>query len=149
MSGIMTKWAVLAEYPVSEQDLDAAGVVSDEALVRWVDAARQAYLDGCPTLAAAGREPGVALRHRTAALPSGALLGRPADIVVTASAKEFRPASFTIAVRVRPGGGDREMPVNASCVIRLEDTATGEARELGNEIRDELIALEQSASHYN
>lgn len=149
MSGIMTKWAVLQEYQISDQDLDVAGTVSDDALARWVDAAREAYLDGCPTLLAAGREPGVALRHRTAALPGGALLGRPTDVVVTASVKEFRPASFTIAVRVRPGGGDREMPVNASCVIRLDDAATGEARELGNEIRDELIALEQSASHYN
>ncbi|MCW6010935.1 hypothetical protein K1W54_41270 [Micromonospora sp. CPCC 205371] len=145
----MTKWAVLQEHQVGERDLDAAGAVSDDALARWVDAAREAYLDGCPTLLAAGREPGVALRHRTAALPSAALLGRPEDVVVTASVKEFRPASFTIAVRVRPGGGDREMPLNASCVIRLDDTATGEARELGNEIRDELIALEQGASYYN
>jgi hypothetical protein len=31
----------------------------------------------------------------------------------------------------------------------LEDPVTGEARELGDEIRDELIALEHSAAHFN
>jgi hypothetical protein len=31
----------------------------------------------------------------------------------------------------------------------LEDPVTGEARDLGDEIRDELIALEHGAQHYN
>jgi hypothetical protein len=33
--------------------------------------------------------------------------------------------------------------------VSLEDPATGEAREIGDDIRDELIALEHAAAHYN
>jgi acyl-CoA thioesterase FadM len=139
----MSKWLVLQEYPVS------GGTVGDEAVERWVAAARQAYLDQCPVLHEAARAAGLVVRHRDGALPPGAALGHPAEVVVTATASEVRPSSFTISVRLRPIGGDREVPVNASCVIRLEDPATGEARELGTPVRDELIALEQSAQHYN
>jgi hypothetical protein len=39
--------------------------------------------------------------------------------------------------------------VNATCVMRLVDPAAGEPRELGDEVRDELIALEHAAEHYN
>jgi hypothetical protein len=114
MGGIMSKWLVLQEYPVT------GGTVSDEAVERWVAAARQAYLAQCPVL------------HETA---------RAAEVVVTATASEVRPRSFTIAVRLRPVGGDRETPLNASCVIRLEDEATGEARELGTAVRDERVGI--------
>jgi acyl-CoA thioesterase FadM len=148
MSGIMTKWVVLQEHPVTAQELDAAGTVSDEAVERWITAARLAYLDHCPVLQAQ-EEAGLVLRHRPGTLPPGALLGRPTDVVVTASASEVRPNSFTISVRLRPGGGERDQPMNATCVIRLEDSSTGDARELGDEIRDELIALEHAAEHYN
>lgn len=145
----MTKWVVLQEHPVTAQELDAAGTVSDETVERWVTAARLAYLDHCTVLRQAQEDSGLVLRHRPGMLARGALLGRPTDVVVTASASEVRPNSFTISVRLRPGGGDRDIPVNATCVIRLEDNVTGEARELGDEIRDELIALEHSAMHYN
>jgi acyl-CoA thioesterase FadM len=149
MSGISTRWVVLAVHPVTEQDLDAGGTVSDETVERWIDAARSAYLDRCTVLRQMQERSGLVLRHRPGIRPSGALLGRPTDVAVTASASEVRPASFTISVRMRPGGGDRDLPVNATCVIRLEDEATGEVRELGTEIRDELIALEHSATHFN
>jgi len=148
MSGIMTRWPVLQEHAVTESDLDAEGTISDETVQRWVTAAQLAYLDRCPVLRER-EQSGLVLRHRPCALPRGALLGRPTDVVVTASATEVRLTSFTISVRLRPGGGDRELPVNATCVIDLEDELTGEARELGTEIRDELIALEHSAMHLN
>jgi len=148
MSGIMTRWPVLQAHAVTEHDLDAEGTISDDTVQRWVAAARLAYLDRCAVLRAQ-EQSGLVLRHRPGALSRGALLGRPTDVVVTASATEVRPTSFTISVRLRPGGGDRELPVNATCVIDLEDELTGEARELGTEIRDELIALEHSAMHFN
>jgi acyl-CoA thioesterase FadM len=148
MSGIMTRWPVLQEHAVTESDLDAEGTISDETVQRWVSAALLAYLDRCTVLRAQERS-GLVRSHRPGALPRGALLGRPTDVVVTASATEVRPTSFTISVRLRPGGGDREIPVNATCVIGLEDQLTGEARELGTEIRDELIAIEHSATHFN
>jgi acyl-CoA thioesterase FadM len=142
MGGIISKWLVLHEYPVT-------GTVGDDVVERWVDAARQAYLDQCPVLHETVRAAGLVVRHRTGAVPPGAALGHPAEVVVTATASEVRPSSFTISVRLRPIGGDRELPVSASCVVRLEDEATGEARELGTAVRDELIALEHSARHYN
>jgi hypothetical protein len=33
--------------------------------------------------------------------------------------------------------------------VRLEDPVTHVARELGNDVRDELIALEQGAQEFN
>ena len=144
----MTRWAVLREYPVTESDLDAAGTVADETLRRWVDDVRVAYLEQCSLLHQVRERDGLVLRHRTGTLPSAALLGRPARVFVTASVSEVRPSSFTVSVRLRPDGGDREMPLNAICVLRLED-ADGEVRELGTGIRDELIALEHAAAHFN
>jgi acyl-CoA thioesterase FadM len=149
MSGIATRWVVWQEYPVTADDLDGDGVVSDETVERWVAAASQAYLGRCAVLHRTRDESGLALRVRTSALPKGALLGRPTGVAVTASASEVRPSSFTISVRVRPGGGDRELPVNATCVVLLEDEVTGEVQELGKAIRDELIALEHSAQQFN
>lgn len=149
MSGIMTKWLVLQEHQVTVDELGADGTVPDELVERWVTAARLAYLDHCQALRQEQERSGLMLGHRPRAMPSGALLGRPSSVVVTATASEVRPSSFTISVRLRPVDGDREAPVNASCVIRLEDGQTGEVRELGKAVRDELIALEHSARHYN
>jgi hypothetical protein len=148
MGGIATKWLVLQEHPVTVDKL-VAGTVPDELVEQWVDAARLAYLDHCQVLRQERDRSGLALRHRLAGMPRGAMLGRPETGVVTATASEVRPASFTISVRLRPIGGDRELPVNAACVMRLEEETTGEVRELGTAVRDELIALEHSARHYN
>jgi hypothetical protein len=62
--------------------------------------------------------------------------------VVTATAAELRPTSFTISVRLRPIDGDQEVPRNAAWVVSLP-------AELGTDIRDELIALEHAAQHFN
>lgn len=145
----MTRWLVAQEHTVGTQDLDRDGLVSDDAVERWVAGARQAYLDRCPLLRRAADRPGVALRQFCDQLPPGARLGRrPEAVLVTASASEFRPGSFTISFRLRTGG-DHDIAVNARCVISLESTATGEQQELGDQIRDELIALEHSARHMN
>jgi acyl-CoA thioesterase FadM len=149
MSSIATRWVVRQEYPVTADDLDGDGVVSDQTVERWVTAAQQAYLDHCAVLRQTRDESGLALRVRVSSFPQGALLGRPTGVAVTASASEVRPSSFTISVRVRPGGGDREFPVNATCVVLLEDAVSGEVHELGKAVRDELIALEHSAQHFN
>jgi hypothetical protein len=148
MSGIMTRWLVLQEHPVTAADLDDTGAVSDDAVDRWVAGARSLYLDRCAVLRER-RESGFELRHRAVNRPRGALLGRPNGVVVTASASEFRPNSFTISVRVRSIGAERDAAVNAACAIRLEDPTTGEVGELSNDVRDELIALEHSARHFN
>jgi len=89
------------------------------------------------------------LRAQVGALPPGARLGRPSAVAVSAGAREIRPSSFTIAVRLRASGSTTEVAVNVACVVSLEDPATGETRELGDDIRHELVALEHGAEHYN
>lgn len=145
----VSRWPVLEEHPVSAGDLDAGGVVGDDSVARWVAAARSAYLDRCAALRRLLERSGLELAVQTASLPPGASLGRPAAVVVSAGVREVWPSSFAIAVRLRPVGGDREVAVNATCVLRLVDPASGEPRELGDEVRDELIALEHAAEHFN
>lgn len=143
VSGIASRWVIGQEHVVGPADLDAGGAVSDAAVERWAAAVLEAYLDRCARL------PRAAVRRRAGTMPRGALLGRPADVYITASVKEFRPASFTVGVRMRPGGGDVETPVNAAWVVTLVDERTGELVELGDDVRDELIALEHAAAYMN
>ncbi len=149
VSGLVSRWPVLQEHPVTVEDLDADGVVSDQSVARWVAAARSAYLDRCSLLRRVREGSGLELRDGVVRLPPGGSLGRPAAVVVTAGVRELRPSSFVIAVRLRPGGGDRDVAVNAACVMRLEDLTTGEVREIADEVRDEFIALEHAAAHFN
>ena len=146
MGGILSKWLVLTEHPVTPADRTDDGVVSDDALQRWVEEARSAYLDQCKVLN--GRTDG-ALRLRDSSPVRAAYLGSAEMIIMTATVTEVRPSSFTLAVRARPVGGDRETPINVTCTARLENERTGEVVELGREVRDELIALEHSATNYN
>jgi acyl-CoA thioesterase FadM len=150
MSAFVSRWPVLEEHPVAAGDLDAGGVVRDDSVARWVAAARAAYLDRCPALRRRQEESGLELRVESASLPPGAALGRrPAAVAVSAGVREVWPSAFAIAVRLRPDGGDRDVAVNGSLVMRLVDPASGEPRELGDEVRDELIALEHAAEQYN
>ena len=140
MTEFVSRWAVLQGHAV-------AGEVGDEAVERWVSAACEEYLARCSTLRARAERSGLRLAWRTGEPPPAAQLGRPTAVVVTASATEVRPASFTIAIRLRPGGGEAGRALNAACVVRLEDPASGAAAELGDEVRDELIAIEHAARH--
>lgn len=148
MSGIVSKWVVRQEHTVRAEEVDADGDVRDDALARWVDEAYAAYVAQCLALKAAADRDALVVRTRLGALPPGAQLGRPVAVVVSASAREFRPRSFTIAVRLRTGG-ENDVAVNASCVVSLEDPETGTAQELGDDVRDELIALEHAAAHFS
>jgi acyl-CoA thioesterase FadM len=149
MTGIVSRWVVLQEHAVTADDVDANGDVLDEVVERWVDEACAAYLDHCRTLRDMERQDGLALRSRLSALPPGACLGQPTTVAVSAGAREVRSRSFTIAVRLRAAGCESDIAVNAACVVSLEDPATGEARELGEDVRDEQIALEHAAAHFN
>lgn len=140
---------MLQKHPVTVEDLDAVGFVSDQSVERWVAAARSAYLGRCAVLRRMREGLGLELRDGVVRLPPGGSLGRPEAVVVTAGVREVRPSSFLIAVRLRSVGGDRDAASNATCVMRLEDPATGEVREIGDEVRDEFIALEHAAEHFN
>jgi acyl-CoA thioesterase FadM len=148
VTGFVSKWVVRQEHRVDTSDVDVDGDVRDDVMARWVDEACAAYLERCHVLAEAARRDGLVMRSHVGALPPGARLGRPSAVAVSASAREVRASSFTIAVRLRTGGED-DVAVNASCVVSLEDPGTGMARDLGTDVRDELIALEHAAAHFN
>jgi acyl-CoA thioesterase FadM len=144
MSGFMSRWVVLQEHAVVPDDLDGDGFIHRSVVERWVAGATAAYLDRCgstvePTVA------GLALRASRVNLPPTPRLRGSDGVAVSASATELRPTSFTVACRVR----SPEAVVNATCAVSLEDPRTGEAQELGDRIRDELIRLEQGAQHFN
>lgn len=142
----MTRWVVLEEHAVGAADLDGDGVIRDEALERWVSAVCNSFLDRCAVLQQQCAESGLALRSEIDGPLDGSRLGRTDTVAVSGSATEVLPDSFTIAVRVR---GTHETAVNATCVVSLEETATGTRREIGDDIRDELIALAHAARYFN
>ena len=149
MASMVSKWVVLRDHVVDADDVDADGHVLDEILARWVDEACAAYLDQCRVLGEMRDREGLVLRSRVGSWPPGARLGRPTSVAVSAGAREVRRSSFTIAVRLRTSGGETDVTLNVASVVSLQDPVTGDARELGDAVRDELIALEQAAAHFN
>jgi hypothetical protein len=148
LSGFVSRWVVAQRHDVDPTDLDAAGTVRTEALDRWASEACAAYLDECTVLCETASATDLAIRLDVAPLPNAALPGRPTSVVASAGANEFRPTSFTVAVRVRSGGGSDDRVVNLRAEVALV-TEAGEETELGDAIRDELIALEHAARHTN
>ncbi len=147
MSGVMTRWSIGLDRPVGPDDLDPDGYVTADTLGIWLAEAVDAYLVQCSTLhERLGRE-GVNLVRRPGRQPRASLLGRPTEVLITASATEIRPLEFFISVRVRPFGGDIDLPLNVTCRVSIEEEATGEPVELGTGIRDELIVLEHAAEY--
>jgi acyl-CoA thioesterase FadM len=145
-SSISTRWSVVQEHDVAPEDLDAGATVAAPAVARWIDDARTAYLAQCTRLERVRASENLVLRAET----RGGDRSLPAapGVVVSASATEVLPTAFVIAIRIRTLGGDDDAVVNATCVVRLEDAA-GAARPIDDELRDELIALEHAARHFN
>jgi hypothetical protein len=145
MSGIMTRWSIGLDRVVGETDRDAAGFPTAEVLGVWLTEAVNAYVTQCDQLhlQAAGQR----LVRRPGRQPRASLLGKPSEVLVTASTTEIRPTEFFISVRVRPFGDDVDLPVNVTCRVSIEDIQTGEPRELATAVRDELIALERAAEY--
>ena len=149
MSGILTRWPVVQRHDVVDEDLDAAGGVRSDVVDRLIVEARGAYLERCTVVQELRARERLDFVWQTEELARDDVSGRPETLIVSASVAEFRPTSFTVTVRVRPVGGDSDRPVNSRCAVRLENPETKEARELGNDVRDELIALEQGARQFN
>ncbi|GAA3875735.1 hypothetical protein GCM10022243_45810 [Saccharothrix violaceirubra] len=136
MSGIMSRWAVQRDHAVE-------GAVTAEQVERWIDDACTTYLDLCPLLTTYD------VRRAVLAIPDPGLFGTPNEMTVTASATEVRPGAFTLSVRLRPFGGGNDTPANVTCVVTLTDPETGAQRPVGDDIRDQLIAIEHGARHFN
>jgi acyl-CoA thioesterase FadM len=149
MSSVVSKWVVLQSHAVAPDDLDADGVLRDDVVARWLDDTRRDYLDRCAVLCDAAEQGGLAVHCEMAELPSGAQFGAPETVNVSAGATEVWPDSFRIAFRIRSFGAGDDAAFNTSCVVSLEDPATGARIELGDDVRDELIALAHDARHFN
>ncbi len=148
--GFAMLWPVRQMHTVAPANLDTGGAISDATLEGWVSAACSEYIQRRTALESLRRRSGLSLVRQPAQSPGGARLGCPATVVVSASVPEVRASSFTVAVRLRPvGGNDAGRVVDTRCLIRLQNAATGEVRDLGNAVRDQLIAIERSARHHN
>src|SRR5262245_26265746 len=148
MTGFVSKWVVLHGHDVREEEVDADGDVRADVVAGGADVAGRAHLEACHALAATADTTGLAMSALVGSLPPGAHFGRPQAVAVSASAREVRRSTFTIGVRLRTGAED-DVAVNASCVVCLEEEDTGAVRDLGTDVRDELIALEHAAGHFN
>ncbi len=147
MSSYLSKWSIGLDYQVGDADLDADGFVTAETLGGWLSGAVDAYLAQVGQL----RERAVGrwqLVRRPSRQPRGGLLGpRPTDVFVTASATELRPTEFFVSVRVRAYGSGEDLPINTTCRVSIEDPRTGEQLDIGQAVRDEIVALEDAAEY--
>ena len=134
---MLTKWLIYREYAVRPDDLDASGAVEPSVVSGWLEEIRADYLAHCPLLSALGTP-----EART--IGPGPVLDELDGVAVTATAAEVQPTAVTLSLRIRTA----ERAFNARSVIRMLDR-DGQAVELGKAVRDELIALEHSAAHYN
>jgi hypothetical protein len=144
---ISTRWVVAHEHEVTAADRLADGWIAPRAVASWAGAACRAYLDGCPVLEAT--RAGAGLELVVAAAPVTEPLPPAPRVVVTATATEVLPRAFVLATRLRTLGGDDDRMVDATHEVRLVDPATGDAREIDPDVRDELIAHEHAARHFN
>ena len=146
---IMSKWSVVTEHAVGPEDLGADATITDAAVDRWAAAATAAYLEQCARLEDRRATDGLVVRSSVREHGGARQLGGAPTVVVTATATEVLPEAFVVAVRIRPLAADSDDPLDLACEIRLEDPVTGAAQDIGRDIRDELIALEHGARHYN
>jgi hypothetical protein len=144
---ISTRWVVSREHEVTAADRTEDGAIAPAAIAAWAAGACRAYLDGCPVLESARADEGLEVVVTPAPVP-GPLAPAP-QVVVTASATEVLPRAFVLSTRLRTFGGDDDQVVDARHEVRLVDPASGEAQEIGRDVRDELIAHEHAARHFN
>jgi hypothetical protein len=143
----VSRWVEVREFTVAPADLASGGGVRAEVIDRWLTEARTAYLDHCIVLRELRERSGLELRIQFDHPPAPEPFGTPTSVIVGVGATEIHPTSFTMAFRVRAIHADGDRTINVTCAISLEDPETGDACELGHDIRDELIALEHAASH--
>jgi hypothetical protein len=144
VSGFSTRWVVRRIESVALGDLEPDGTVREATVRRWIDAVCDDYLARCARLSALLDAP-EHVEQRAVRLPA-ALTGETGDVVVTARATEVWPAACKLSVRVRSTDAGL---LDASCIVSVCDRGTGAEVALGDDIRDELIALEHAAEYFN
>jgi acyl-CoA thioesterase FadM len=140
---------VRREHPVRAADVTDDGVVRNDVVEEWIADARHDYLAQCRVVAEMIERSQLTVETRTQGVPEGEFFGRPSTVVVSAGVTELYPDSFTMAFRLRTYGQADDVVANVTCAVSLTDPATGAPQELGDAVRDEMIALEHAARHTN
>ena len=83
MSSFVSRWVVLHRHSVDASDLDAEGVLRDDVLARWIEEARDVYLERCTVFTALAGRSDCVVRSDDRAMPTGADLGRPTSVAVS------------------------------------------------------------------
>ena len=145
MSGITTQWSIGLDRSVGPDDLDNDGYVRAEVLAGWLAAAVDAYVAQCQTLQQV--PPHHHIVRRPGRQPRASLLGRPSDVLVTASVTEITWTEIVVTIQVRPYGSDVDLPLSVTCRVSVEDQDTGDPAQLDAAVRDEITALERAAEY--
>jgi len=144
MSEMVSRWPVLISPSLEPDDVDNDGRLTLAGAERLAAEARDAYIGSCRTLDGAAIE----------VERSKVVIGRASvedGVTVSTAATELFPDSFVMSTRIRPAGGPsgplsgRRGPVVAADVT----TTVGIGGGLGTDVRDEMISLAHSASHYH
>ena len=148
MSGILSRWSIMRRYEIGPDDLDSDGAVRGDVIGSWAGDVIHDYLAQCPVLDTNRARNDLDLDLRFDVPSVGDPEPEPDIVAVSASASEFAPTSIVISVRMR-GVRAEDRALDIRCAIRCLDRATGEPHEFEDDVRDELIALEHAASHFN
>lgn len=130
---IASRWPVVVKLPVDGADRDKDGHLTAGAVERLFATARSAYFARCATI----DEPGLALL--TCAIRVGAVV-EGNHVTVAVNVTEVFPESFRLEARIRPQQGEG-IAATATCSVSPGLVSTA--------MRDEFIALAQSAAHYH
>lgn len=143
MTGAFTQWSIGRDHQVGPSDIDEDGYLAGAALGSWLADAVDAYLAQFEALR---RLPAnYRVMRRPGRQPRASLLGRPNEVLVTASATEVRASELVVSLRVRPFGGDIDLPLNVTCRVSVEDVDTGEPWTFDDAFRAEVVAVERAA----
>jgi acyl-CoA thioesterase FadM len=129
---IVSKWPVRITVPVSDEEIDADGHLTEAGALRVFAEARQAYLSDCASLA------GLDVLVRACAVTLGPAIVRTGVAVATGVVEIF-PDSFTMHARIR-SDDDGDLAADGVC-----DLSTGS--DLPIECRDEFIARAHRATY--
>jgi hypothetical protein len=142
VSSILSRWPILHEHEVTAADLAGDGLIRSATLDGWITAARTDYF---ASTSLAGRDLHLVPRRP---LDPREVLGSPPSVAISVGVAEIHPDSFTLNVRLRPLGSHADRPVTVRYVVTVR-RPDGSAQAISTELRDELIALEHSAAHFN
>lgn len=129
----VSRWPVLLQADVRNEDRDDEGALGEAGAERLFALARDAYLDACRTVEASDlRLRGMSVRRNPAPIGD--------TVTVSAGVVEILPDAFTLSVRIRATGD----------AVVADVTATfATADPIPASMRDEFIALAHNARHFH